>query len=144
MSFREKSAWVCLVSTLVVFVPYFFNVARIDAAGALQMGAIVGLLVAAIFFQAVLTGGAMIAVAVHSGADNADERDRAIELRSYRNAYGVLAFSLVAAVCVMMFAPPSWAPHLTLPFASQVFFACFVAAEAVKYLTQVVSYRRGF
>lgn len=144
MSFREKSAWVCLISTLVVFVPYFLMVAIIDAAGALKMGAIVGLLVAAIFFQGAIAAAAMIAVAIRSGADTADERDRAIDLRAFRNGYFVLSVSLVSAICVMIFAPPSWASHLTLPLASQVFFGCFVAAEVVKYSTQVVSYRRGF
>jgi len=140
MSFREKSAWACLVSTLVVFVPYFINIARLQAAGVLEMGAIVGLLVAAIFFQAVLTAAATILVAIRSGTETMDERDRAIELRSFRNAYFVLAVSLVTAICGMIFA----APRLTLPLVSQVLFGCFVAAEAVKYLTQVVSYRRGY
>jgi hypothetical protein len=144
MSFREKSAWVCLVSTLVVFVPYFLMVAIIDMAGALKMGAIVGLLIAAIFVQGAIAAAAMIAVAIHSGADNADERDRAVDLLSFRNGYFVLSVSLVSAICVMVFAPPAWAAHLTVPLASQVFFGCFVAAEVVKYATQVVCYRRGF
>jgi len=144
MSFREKSAWVCLVSTLVVFVPYFLLVAIIDSAGALQMAAIVGLLVAAIFFQGTLAAAAMIVVAIFSGADTADERDRAIDLRAFRNGYFVLSISVVTAIFVMIFPPPSWAPHLTVPLVSQVFFGCFVAAEVVKYATQVVSYRRGY
>ena len=144
MSFREKGAWICLASTVVVFVPYFWFVLQLSARGELTVAAIMPALVAAIFFQAVINVAASIAVAVFSGSDPADERDRSIELRSFRNAYLILAVTLVSAIAVATFSPPSFGALITLVFMSQVLLACFVVAESAKYLTQVVCYRRGF
>jgi hypothetical protein len=144
MSFREKGAWICLVSTLVVFVPYFSYVLGLSGRGELTVSAVAPVLVVAIFFQAVINAGAMIAVAVFSRADPKDERDRTIELRSFRNAYLVLAIALVSSIAAAMFAPASGGMPTTISSLSQLLLACFVAAESAKYLTQVVCYRRGY
>jgi hypothetical protein len=141
MSFREKIAWSCLLSTLVVFVPYFWYVAGLQAAGGLHLPVLIPLLLAAIVIEAAINIGATLVIALRSGAERMDERDRAIESRSFRYAYYILSVGLIIAIGFAMFPPQSW--DVTLVLASQVTLACFVLAEAVKFATQVVSYRRG-
>jgi len=141
MSFREKIAWSCLLSTLVVFVPYFWHVAGLHASGGLRLPVIIPALLAAIVFQALINTAATVIIALRSGAEPVDERDAAIESRAFRYAYSILSVTLVVAIGVAMFSPLSW--DVTLAVASQVALACFVLAEAVKYGTQVVGYRRG-
>jgi hypothetical protein len=134
MSFREKSAWACLVTTLAVFVPYFLY-AFTAGQGTHLAGAIA--------IQAAINIAAQAFIAARSGVEARDERDAAIESKSFRNAYLFLAVALVAAIATMIYAPADPAALNALGFFGQVLLACFIAAESVKYLTQVVCYRRG-
>ena len=148
LSFHEKSAWISLGVLLVVFVPYFLNVYRLFAHGILSAGAVLGLFVAATVVTIILQIALHLACLLFSPPENRDERDRAIELQSFRVAYGILAVSLVLWIgTIVLFALPEkpWPNQRWLQpvFLSQVFFLCFVFAEAGKYLIQAVSYRRG-
>ena len=147
-SFREKSAWVILGAILVVFVPYFTFVFRLFAAGQLVAGAVLGLFIGATIWMILLTAGFHIALSLFSRADNPDERDRAIELKSFRVAYAIMAITFFCAIGAMVVlalpsANPSGVRWLAPVFVSQVFFLCFVLAEIGKYLTQVICHRRG-
>lgn len=71
MLFREKSAWICLVSIFVVVVPNFTQ--------AVGLAPVAGLLVPTVF--AIV---AQIALAVGSMRHDADERDAFIASRSRR------------------------------------------------------------
>jgi len=64
-----------------------------------------------------------------------DERDRAIEYRSVRAAYGVLIAGMILVGCVMPFNSSGWR-------IVNAALATIVAAEVVHYATVVVSYRR--
>jgi hypothetical protein len=112
-SFREKSAWASLVS-----------------------------------IQILVQVPLHIAMSLRSRREHKDERDRAIESKSFRIAYGVLAatfFTLVGSVVISALPFPDMptVPWLAPVFLSQIFFLCFVVAEATKYLTQAICYRRG-
>lgn len=78
MSLRERSAWICLISIFIVFVPYFIYVLHVF------------------------------------------ERNGAISPPSPEGRIRVPTFSVT----------------------SQYVLFCFVDAEAVRYLTQVICYRR--
>jgi hypothetical protein len=148
MSFREKTAWVGLVSTLVVFVPYFIYVFGLASRRELEPGPVTGAFVALVIFSILLGIVSGIVVAVTSKQEPKDERDAAIESRAYRHAYFVLAtlcFTAVGLVSVLSLVRPALPDgRLLAPMLiGQVFLLCFVAAESTKYLTQALSYRRG-
>src|SRR5262245_38644485 len=73
MSFREKSAWACLVTTLVVFVPYFATIFRHLAKDELHPGSVLGAFVGAVVFAVLLNTSAHIALAIHSKQEVKDE-----------------------------------------------------------------------
>ena len=147
-SFREKSAWITLGVLLVVFVPYFSFIFQLFAAKHLLAGAVLGAFVAATVFMILLGCVSHIALAICSRSEHQDERDRTIELKSFRIAYGILAVTAFCAIgAIMLLALPygdvPGVPWLAPVFLSQVFFLCFVLAEVGKYLTQAICYRRG-
>ena len=84
MSFREKSAWASLAMMLVVYVPYFVHVFRLFGRGELKGGVLLGQFIGAVVFQVFLLIVVHIVIAIQSRHQQADERDRAIEARSYR------------------------------------------------------------
>ena len=148
MSFREKSAWASLAVMLIVFVPYFTHVFRLFQRDELGMGTVIGEFIGAVVFQVVLMIVVHIILAICSRQDPKDERDRAIESKSFKIGYYVLVsacFGGIPFILLPIFAShPELALRLTaLPFLSQVLLLCFVVAEAAKYITQVVCYRRG-
>lgn len=142
LSYREKRAWVTLVVSLVVYGMYFGGVLYIGPDQ--HLGATLGLFVGTVFAVVVGTVAAHAAVAVTTPQERKDERDTAVELVSYRNAYWVLVsspwFTLPAAV--------SWAGAASRtgagPFVLIVhaLFMCLVLSEVTKLATQVVLYRR--
>jgi hypothetical protein len=147
-SFREQSAWISIGVLLVVFIPYFTNVFRLFLSRTLNAGAVVGLFIAATVVTIILQVALHLACAILSPPETRDERDRAIELKSFRIAYGVLAVTLflsIGAIVIRALPGTAWPNDQWLGpvFLSQVFFFCFVLAETGKYFTQALSYRRG-
>ena len=148
VSFREKSAWASLAIMLVVFVPYFVGIFRHFARGELTGGYVLGEFLSAAAFQVVLLVVVHVAIAIRSGQESKDERDIAIESKAFRNAYFVLissCFVIIPGVIALGFSlDPGSVNRLTAPaFLSQLLLLCFIVAEAAKYLTQVLGYRRG-
>ena len=92
MSFHEKSAWACLVSILLVFIPYFWLVLQYPVA-------YVALFVLAVFVLVALLTGMHLAFALTSSrtlqsgdTPPLDERDRRIELSAAKWSGIVLGF----------------------------------------------------
>jgi uncharacterized membrane protein (DUF485 family) len=137
MSFREKSAWICLITTLAIFVPYFVYVFRLVAQPDFAAGGIAGALVAALVLQTVLIVAAHVAIAVRARGCRPDERDVAIEARSVQGAYYVLAVLVYGGVLPLMM----WGSAYSVAFVSQLLLLSFIAAETTKYLGQVIRYR---
>ena len=141
MSFREKSAWITLVSVLICFGAYF---AELFAGLASQprhfggLGSVHLLLIAVlalVVLQVVLT---MIAAwtTPKGGRGPADERERLIQLRSQSLGYHVL---LVLAVG--LFAPAIFG-HRGLEMANFALLAVVISALTVA-VAQIVMFRRG-
>ena len=152
MSFREKSAWMTLGVTALVWGSYFLGVWR-ELAGADPSGAdILGLFVRAVILTVVLEVGLAIAAAAlapKAANSPADERERLIELRSTRLAYAILS---VGAVTVALGSPllAAGGPHLlrdrlddTVLITANGILLALIAAEMVKSTAQVVAFRRG-
>jgi hypothetical protein len=128
MSTREKTAWISLVTTVLVWVPYFWFFAPAP-------GMATPVLTAAIVVQVLLQIGAHVVLRVRRAPK--DERDSAIDLAALRNAYWVV----LVALALPIFAPPLWSAGRT-PTA-QVLLACLVLGELARFGTQVTGYRRG-
>ena len=148
MSFREKSAWASLAVMLVVYVPYFVYVFRLFGRGELKGSVLLGQFIGAVVFQVFLLIIVHIVIAIQSRQQQADERDRAIEAKSYKIAYLALIGSffvvLPSAISLVFALNPALVPGLVgLPFLSQLLLLCFVTAEAMKYCVQLVCYRLG-
>jgi hypothetical protein len=145
MSFREKSAWACALTTLVVFSPYFYYILYLNAHERLNGGSVLWAFIVVVMIQAAMNIAAHIIFGIQTRREPKDERDLTIEFRSFRNAYLVLACSalmLMMGVLVTATGIPGDAVAKAVAV-SQIFFSAFVLAEVVKYLTQAISYRRG-
>ena len=87
MSFREKSAWACLVTTAVVFGPYFTFIVQLASRGELILPRVVVAFVAAVLAQIVLITVYMMVIALRTRQEPRDERDTAIENRAFRGVH---------------------------------------------------------
>jgi hypothetical protein len=153
MPFREKSAWISIFVTVLIWGSYFGDMmpnllsSRPNLDG--MLGAFFGSVALAVFLQIVLT----IVIAILSPKEAnapADERERLIELRAANIAYNVLTITLVLAVlgapavalyhAVKAGIEPSLGSAV-LPMANGVLLA-IVLAEVAKYVAQLVQFRR--
>lgn len=163
MSFHEKSAWACLVTTVGIFIPYFALVL-------LHPMAYVGLIIVATIVQVVLLVGfhivnALATKSIRETGDTPplDELDRLIELKASKFSGIVLATAVMTWCCVAMFAVPAsgvvqvmqakaqeidvTAANFAMPVMQamvgvHLLFAGFVIAHASYYAGIVFGYRR--
>lgn len=161
-SFREKVAWISLLTTLLLYAPYFLVswrwLASLDPG---RLGAWAGvftvqlLLVPVVVLQVLLIPLGLTAfwlTGQRAGQAPADERDRAIATRATRAAYlTLIVLTFVAFYMLLPFAL-SGRPLLGLPpevaFSPAALlllgFMDFVTAEVVRFGVQACGYRRGF
>ena len=135
MSFREKSAWISILSMAGIYGYYFISVIRSGRWGDSRAGGLLGTVVALAIVQTVLT----VAVAVLSPRDARapqDERESLIALRSTRFAYGVLAGCVACACFFGGFEPP-------VAFGTNALLLVLVAAEVLRCGCQIIQFRRG-
>ena len=129
MSFREKTAWISLLSMACIYGLYYWSV--LHAAPVSLLGTIIVLVIV----QVVLT----IAVAIFAPKEAQaprDERDKLINLRATRFAYAALATSIALACFFGAFNPP-------IIFNTNALLFVLVVAEILRSGCQIVQYRRG-
>jgi hypothetical protein len=136
MSFREKSAWISVLSMSVIYGFYFWSVMHSGPkAGGFRFGGLLETIIALVFVQVVLT----IAIAIFSPKEAKaprDERDKLIELRSIRVAYAGLATGIAVACFFGAFDPP-------ILFGTNALLFILVTTEIMRSACQIVQYRRG-
>jgi hypothetical protein len=137
MPFKEKIAWISLVTTILVWGGYFGVMLATGGrmAGPVYMVGFAG----AVIVQTILMIIASIVTAVLAPKDagaGSDERDKEISRRAYAVAYPVL-LSLIVCVAACL--------HLGFTARDMAYgiMAAIVIAEIVHYATQIVGYRRG-
>ena len=141
MSFREKSAWITLVTVLVCFGAYFFELFGGLARSHHHFGGLesVHLLLLSVLalaaLQIALTVIAALTTPKH-GRGPADERERLIQLRSQSLGYHVLM-----VLAVGLFAPAFFG-HRGVEMANFALLAVVIAALTVA-VAQIVMFRRG-
>jgi hypothetical protein len=136
MSFREKIAWVSMLSISGIYGFYFWSVIHLGPhdVGA-RLGGLLGTTIALVVVQVVLT----IVVAVFSPREAKalrDEREKLIELRATRVAYAGLATSVALACFFGAFNPP-------IIFNTNSLLFLLVTAELLRSACQIIQYRRG-
>ncbi|PZO53423.1 MAG: hypothetical protein DCF16_06790 [Alphaproteobacteria bacterium] len=136
MSFREKSAWIALVTYGSVFGAYFFLLwqAWDESYG---QGLSIGLMVAAVIaFVVVVTTLTVIAALFNPKAANApaDERETLIDLKSERIASYTLSVGVVCLIGALLL---GWNAHLV----ANLLLASMVISELVKASAQIVYFR---
>lgn len=142
MPFREKSAWISLVTVLVVFGAYFGAIVtgRVASYGMATMHYLLLSVVAIVLLQAALHVAARLLARADAGTPK-DERERLIELKAIRIAYVVLIGGVMSAIFVVMHTrllggPPA-GPKLSLAVLAAV-----ILADVAKSAATVIQYRR--
>jgi len=135
MSFREKTAWISLISMTGIYGFYFWRAIRSGHGGTSDTSGLLGTVIALVVVQAVLTIAAAIFAPKEAKAPQ-DERDKLIELRSTRFAYFVMAGCIACAVFFAAFTPP-------VIFGTNALLFTLAVAEILRSGCQIVQYRRS-
>lgn len=138
MSFREKSAWVALLTYGAVFGGYFFILWRAwdeSYAQGLSIGLLVGAVVALIIVAIVLN---TVIALFHPKTANApaDERETMIDLKAERLASYALSVGVICLIGALLI---GWNAFLV----ANLLLASMVIAELVKATAQIAYFRRG-
>lgn len=138
MPYREKTAWLSVVTMLITFGPYFVFAAlqspegdAVPNVGQLAIFALTAVV------QVIILGAGHLVLRRGSPDDARtppDERDREIIRRSISYAYYVLIVGMILVGCVMPFNSDGWAIINAALF-------MIIAAEIVHYGAIVAGYR---
>lgn len=135
MPFREKTAWISLLSMAGIYGLYFWSLIRSGHTGLGHTSGLLGTVIALVIVQTLLT----IAVAVfdpRSAQAPRDEREKLIELKAARFAYAGLATGIACAVLFAAFPSP-------IIFGANSLLFLLVVAEIMRSGCQIVQYRRS-
>ncbi len=135
MSFREKSAWISLVSMAGIYGAYFWSLIRSGPGDRQRTTGLLGTIIALVIVQTVLT----IVVAVFDPKNAQaprDEREKLIELRASRFAYSGLATAVAFAVFFAALPTP-------IIFGANSLLFILVVTEIMRSSCQIVQYRRS-
>jgi hypothetical protein len=139
MPFKEKIAWISVVTTILVWGTYFaFVVIGMAHRQALGRENLIGFFAATVI-QIGLVVVASIVTAVTAPQDasaGSDERDKAIARGSSATAYPVLLVGVVVVAASIHFG----ASKIDMTYGIM---AAIVIAEIVHYAAQIVAYRSG-
>ena len=135
MSFREKTAWISLLSMTAIYTLYFVSVFRAGAWTGFHFGGLLETVIALAVVETALT----VAVAIFAPREASaprDERETLIDLRATRLAYAALAGSIACACFFGAFNPP-------IIFNTNALLFVLVSAEVLRSGCQIIQYRRG-
>jgi hypothetical protein len=151
MSFREKSIWISLISTLLIFGDYFLNIIALGnlpeqvaktAALELSIRAFVLIIIVEIIFQS------MLAVSNRKAAKlGADERDKLYEYKGNNFGYTVLVIGVLMTLgrMVSLEISPEFIEQfkvLDIPFlTAHILLFSFILSEVVRFSAQLYYYR---
>jgi hypothetical protein len=137
MSFREKSAWITLISILLVFVLYVLHVPNMfePDPGIWELH-VVGMTIVTFIVIEVVAHIVLYLKFPKDARTPKDERERLIDLKATRLAAYVFVLGTFVAIMTPHFGVTGFAVTLYVIFA-------FVIAEIVNYSARIIYYRRG-
>jgi hypothetical protein len=133
MPFREKSAWISVLSISLIYGVYFWSVVHSGPHAGLRFGTLLATVIALIVVQIVLHIVVAIAAPKEAKAPR-DERDKLIELKATRIAYSGLATAIVCACLFGALDPP-------IVFNTNALLFVLVTAELMRAGCQIIQYR---
>ncbi|MFQ3207223.1 MAG: putative membrane protein [Glaciecola sp.] len=154
MSFKEKSTWVSLLATLLIFGNYAISVFSMDSnvlnsdemvevAMDNLSSAIFFLIIVEIIFQSLIAAGSRNKIELEG-----DERDSLITLTSNNSGYWVLSIGVIITIGQLIlphvfgieFSPEE---RTSIPmFAMHLLLFSFILAEIVRFSHQIYLYRK--
>lgn len=140
MSFQEKSIWISLVVTTIIFGYYFVKAFDVflnpfsnnPGLVSLLMGVVILTIIVEIILQTILS----IFSKKEASAGN-DERDKIIKFKSFRISYFILIFGAWVAVISLL------VPKSTTLFMANIIIFFSILSELFGFVTQLIYYRRG-
>lgn len=151
MSFKEKSIWISLISTLLIFGDYFLNIISLGSLSAeaakaaaleLSLRSLFLIIIVEIIFQG------MLAASNRKAAElGADERDKLFEYKGNNVGYTVLVIGVFITLgrIVFMEINPELIEQsnlLELPLlTAHILLFSFIFSEIVRFSTQLYYYR---
>lgn len=136
MAWREKTAWITLLAMIATYGAYFSLISQFHMSPITMLELFSGLTVVLTICVIVATA----VMAVLSGRDargQPDERDRAVARRGASIAYYVLLIGVISVGVIMPFEEQGWG-------ITNAALLVLVAAEAVRQIVVVASYRRSW
>lgn len=140
MTHHEKTIWVSLVSTVIIFGTYFFQAFSImNDPERPDQTLIMYFIIAVVIAVAIqITTQIFFALTDRKAAEaGMDERDKCIDLKTNRISYYVLVFGIWIGVGTQ-------ALESNATLLINILMLSFVVAELVTYISKLVIYRRGF
>lgn len=153
MSFREKSIWISLVSTVLIFGDYFLNVLSLgglpaevakSAALGLSLRAIFLIIIVEIIFQG------MLAISNRKAAElGADERDKLFEYKGNNFGYTILVIGVFISLgrIVLLEMNPEYIAQTNMQniplLTAHILLFSFILSEVVRFSAQLYYYRSG-
>jgi hypothetical protein len=139
LSYKEKSIWASLISTIIVFGYYFFFAIKVFNNPEIENMMLVGLFIGAVVFIILIQIFSQIVIAIANRKEaekGEDERDNLIELKTTRVSYFILVLGVwITAFSILVISSPIILVNLIMFF--------FILAEIVGYSLQLIYYRRG-
>jgi hypothetical protein len=152
MSHLEKSLWLSLIISVYILVRYMLSYIELYDTNALTdahlFDNIIDAVVTMVTLEIVLQ--TIVAILDHKQADSpADERDKLISTKSYRNAYVILSFGVILCIA-QIFALQVFPEHMVFVSSLSPLFnllhwlvLAFLLAEITKLASQAYYYRWG-
>ena len=140
MSFREKSAWISLVSLVLVFGGYFSYIGMVLAGLARYRFALFPLMVGVFIIAEVMLHLVIAAQSPRDARTPKDEREQLIELKATRAAFYVLLVSAFASIGTAHLRLSD--PDDRLWLMMQAILFSIVFAEVVKFARQIALHRQ--
>lgn len=153
MSYKEKSAWISLISTLGLFTYYFYHILQLsDLPEALAKSAAFDLsirvIVFAVIVQVIFQG--LLAASNHRDANLADdEREQLFNLKSIKHAHNILltgAFICIGRLVLIDYNPDFADQHSSLQIpmlTAHILLFSFILSEVVRFISLIIYYRKG-
>jgi len=153
MSFKEKSTWISLLSTLIIFGYYFISLMGLTelpdaqaktAAGQLLMRAVVLSIVVEIIFQ-----GMLAAINHQTASSGGDERDKYYQYKASNIAYSILVIGVLITlgrILLLEFNPgfDDYNSRLNIPLlTAHILMFSFILSEATRFSCPLYYYRKG-
>jgi hypothetical protein len=135
MPFREKSAWISLLSISLIYGVYFWSVVHAGPHAGFHFGSLLATVIALIVVQIVLHIVVAIAAPKDAKAPR-DEREKLIELKASRFAYSGLVTAIALACFFGALDPP-------IVFNTNALLFVLVTAELMRTSCQIIQFRRG-